>query len=161
MSINGPLKQVQEYDDGMTKQSYSDECDINVIMERAAQGGTISHLAKYEGTYSDFSDYDFFEQTRMLTKGREIFDDLPAEVRREFAQSPAAFFNYVNDPVNIAKENFGLPDLAKPGTQLIKTSPPTADERPPAAASEPASENPTPSPPAAPETPTPTAGTDS
>ncbi len=141
MSINGPLKQVKRYTDGRTKQCFADECDINAIMNRAAKGGTISHLAKYEGIYTDFSDYDFFEHTQKLTRGREVFDDLPAEIRREFSQSPAAFFKYVNDPENMAKPNFGLPELSKPGNQLIKTSPPNADEAASAAASEPASEN--------------------
>ncbi len=160
MSMNGPAKQVKKYTDGRTKQSFKAECDINKIMQRAAQGGTISHLAKYEGTYSDFSDFDFFKQTQMLTRGREVFDDLPAEIRREFGQSPAAFFDYVNDPVNIAKPNFGLPDLAKPGTQLLATSPPDADtQAAQAAASEPASANPTPERPTAPGPPPTPAGT--
>ncbi len=117
------------YDDGMTKQSFRDECDINAIMARADQGVTISHLAQFEGVYADFSDFDFHEHTRKLTQGREVFDALPAEIRREFAQSPAAFFAYVNDPANINELAEKLPGLAKPGTQLPKTSPPSADEQ--------------------------------
>ncbi len=149
MSYKGPRKQVKRYTDGRTKQSFRNECDINLIMQRAAQGGTITHLAKHQGTYSDYSDYDFFEETQKLTKGREVFDDLPAEIRREFGQSPAAFFEYVNDPENMAKPNFGLPGLAKPGTQLISTAPADADtQAAQAAASEPASVT-LPTPPAA------------
>ncbi len=146
MSINGPLKQVKKYTDGRTKQSFKDECDINLIMERAARGGTISHIAKYEGMYADFSDYDFGTHIQKLTQGREVFDGLPAEVRREFGQSPQAFFDYVNDPVNMAKPNFGLPALAKRGTQLPKKSENDADtEAALAADSEPASEKTPPS----------------
>lgn len=146
MSMNGPLKQIKKYTDGRTKQSFKDECDINKIMCRAAQGGTISHLAKYEGVYADYSDFDFHEHTTKLTKGREIFDALPAEVRHEFAQSPQAFFDYVNDPRNMADLAQKLPGLAKPGDQLIKTTPLTADEEKAAlaAASELASETPPP-----------------
>ncbi len=141
MSINGPLKQVQKYTDGRTKQSFRDECDINAIMQRAARGGTISHLAKFEGMYADFSDYDFGEHMQKLTRGREVFDDLPAELRQEFGQSPQAFFDYVNDPKNIEELAKKLPALAKPGQQLIKTAAPSADEQAAvAAASEPASE---------------------
>ncbi len=133
------------YEDGRTKQSFRDECDINLIMQRAAVGGTISHLTKYEGIYADFSDFDFFEQTQMLTRGREVFDDLPAEVRREFGQSPAAFFEYVNDPKNKDDLLKKLPGLAAPGTQLPKKSENDADtEAALAAASEPASEKLTP-----------------
>jgi len=126
--MNGPRKQVKAYKDGRTKQSFRDECDINLIMQRAAQGGTISHLAKFEGIYADFSDFDFQEHTQKLTRGREVFDDLPAEIRREFSQSPAAFFKYVNDPANKDDLLKKLPGLARPGTQLIKTSAQSADE---------------------------------
>ncbi len=132
------------YDDGRTKQSFRDECDINLIMDRAAQGASISHLNKFEGVYGDFSDYDFFDQTQKLTRGREIFDALPAETRREFGQSPQAFFDYVNDPKNKDSLQEKLPLLAKPGTQINTTSAPDADtEAAIAAASEPvANENP-------------------
>ncbi len=159
MSMNGPLKQVKKYTDGRTKQSFRDECDINLIMQRAAKGGTISHLAKYEGVYADFSDFDFFEHTQKLTQGREVFDDLPAEIRREFGQSPAAFFAYVNDPANINDLAKKLPGLARPGNQLIKTSALDADtEAAEAAAAAPAATTPTIIPPATPEIDPPTAG---
>ncbi len=116
-----------EYKDGRTKQSHRDETDIVKIMARFDRSGTISHLAKFEGTYSDFSDFDFHEQTTKLTRGREIFDELPAELRKEFGQSPAAFFKYVNDPANAGELRKKLPGLAKPGRQLPAITPPSAD----------------------------------
>ncbi len=127
------------YDDGRTKQCYKDECDIDKIMTRFNVTGTISHLAKHEGAYADFSDFDFHEQTNMLTRGREIFDALPAELRQEFGQSPAKFFAYVNDPKNVDELRKKLPALAKPGQQLPRVAAPDADkEAADAAASEPA-----------------------
>ncbi len=136
MSINGPLVQVQEYLDGRTKQSYRDECDIQKIMARAEKTGTISHLEKFEGVYGDFSDFDFFEQTQKLTRGREIFDELPGELRKEFAQSPAKFFAYVNDPANAEDLRKKLTGAAAAGRQ-IQLRPESADEAARAAASEP------------------------
>ncbi len=115
------------YDDGRTKQSHRDETDIVKIMARFDKTGTISHLVKHEGVYADFSDFDFHEQTSMLTRGREIFDDLPAELRKEFGQSPAAFFAYVNDPANEKELRKKLPALAQPGQQLPHIEPPSAD----------------------------------
>ncbi len=112
------LQKATAYVDGRTKQCYKDECDINKIMARFEVTGTISHLEKYEGVYADFSDFDFHEQTTKLAKGGEIFDALPAELRREFAQSPARFFEFVNDEANKEELRKKLPDLAKPGQQL-------------------------------------------
>ncbi len=131
--------QPKAYPDGRTKQAFRDECDIVKIMARADRGGTISHLAKHEAVYADFSDFDFFEQTQKLTRGREIFDELPAELRQEFGQSPAKFFEYVNNPANADDLAQKLPALAAPGRQLPQVTPPTADQAAAAAASEPAS----------------------
>ncbi len=115
------------YDDGRTKQCFKDDCDIEKIMRRFEETGTISHLEKFQGVYADFSDFDFFEQQNKLSRGAEIFAELPAELRKEFNQSPGAFFSYVNDPDNAEELRKKLPALAQPGRQLNKTSPPDAD----------------------------------
>jgi len=127
MSIFGTT-QPTEYKDGRTKQSFKDETDINKIMMRAEKTGTISHLNKHQGSYSDFAEFDYFENLQKLTRGREIFDDLPAEVRNEFANSPSDFFKYVNDPANKDRLETLLPALAAPGRQNLTINPPTADE---------------------------------
>ncbi len=159
MSLNGPLKQVKTYDDGRTKQCFKNECDIVKIMARAEKAGTISHLEKYEGVYADYSDFDFFEQTSKLTRGNQIFAELPAEVRREFSQSPAEFFAYVNDRKNKQDLAEKLPALAAPGNQLPDTTPPNADtQAAQAAAAAPAAITATTPPATTPATPTTPAG---
>ncbi len=115
------------YDDGRTKQCFRDECNIEKIMARADVTGTISHMAKYEGVYADFSDFDFHKQNNMLARGAEIFAALPAEIRKEFNQSEAEFFKYVNDPANADDLANKLPMLAAPGKQNIKVAAPDAD----------------------------------
>ncbi len=143
------LMKPREYNDGRTKQSHRDETDIVKIMARFNKTGTLSHLAKYEGTYSDFSDFDFHEQTTKLAQGNEIFAALPSELRKEFGQSPAKFFAYVNDPNNLEDLQTRLPALARPGRQIDAITPASADldakiaaeKAAEAAASEPASGN--------------------
>jgi len=149
MSMRGTKQPT--YKDGRTKQSFKDETDINKILQRAQKTGTISHLNKHQAMYGDFANYDFFNNTLMLTKGREVFDDLPSELRREFSNSPAEFFQYVNDPENKDRLKELLPALAEPGRQNIATSGITPADAP----SEPeASEPTTPAdPPGLPETP--------
>ncbi len=157
MSINGPLKQVKKYTDGRTKQCFSDECDIEKIMGRANRAGTISHLLKYQGVYADFSDVDFQSMTQKLTQGREIFDDLPAELRKEFEGSPAKFFAYVNDPANADNLRTKLIGATVAGRDINPAVRPTADQEDAlASASSPvASEPPQPTPAVAPATPGP------
>lgn len=145
------LKQATyKYDDGRTKQSFRDETDINQIMARAARTGTVSHLSRFQPVYADYSEFDFFECTQKLTRGREIFDKLPPEIRKEFSQNPQEFFNYVNNPANVDRLDELLPALAAPGRQLPDVSGRTAPE--PARASTPAADN---NPVATPEPPAP------
>ena len=136
---NGRLVQ-PTYKDGRTKQSFKDETDIRKILHRAHKTGTMSHLEQHQGSYGDFAEFDFMESIIMLTKGREIFDTLPSEIRSEFNQSPEEFFAYVNDPSNRDDLEKKLPGLAEPGRQNIdmsgKTDPEvntiaSADETPP------------------------------
>lgn len=130
------------YDDGRTKQSFKDETDIQKIMVRADKAGTISHLEKFEGVYGDYSDLDFHELTTQLAKGREIFAELPAEIRQEFGQDPDKFFAYVNDEAHKDQLRKDLPALAEPGRQNISITPPTADEEAAAKAADPLSADP-------------------
>lgn len=108
-----------EYGEGRTKQAFKDECDIVKILSRAQKAGTLSHLEKYEPVYGDFADFDFMEANLKLTQGREVFDQLPSELRAEFKNSPAKFFEYVNNPKNADKLREKLPALAMPGRQNV------------------------------------------
>ena len=109
----------KDYSDGRTKQSFKDSTDINKLLVKAARGDSISHLAKHQAMYGDFTDIDdLLTAHARLERGKRIFDELPGEVKREFGQSAAAFFNYVNDPANVDKLAELLPGLAERGNQL-------------------------------------------
>lgn len=108
-----------DYSDGMTKQAFKDSTDINKLMARVAAGQTISHLVKHGAVYGDFSDIDdLMDAHAKLARGQAIFDELPGEVKREFNNSPAEFFKYVNDPANAENVAEALPRLAQPGNQM-------------------------------------------
>lgn len=103
------------YDDGLTKQSFKDSVDINKILKRAQKTGTLSHISKYGPQYGDFSNFDFHEAQNQIARGREIFEALPSEVRRDFNNDPAEFFAFANKPENIDQLEKVLPQLAEPG----------------------------------------------
>lgn len=116
MSINENMKKRKfDYSDGRTKQAFKDSTDIVKILAKAQQVGAISHLAKYEGTYGDFADFDFAEANVKMAQARSVFEELPSEVRREFHQEPSRFFEYVNDPENVGRLAELLPEIAEPG----------------------------------------------
>ena len=112
------------YEDGRTKQSFKDSTDINKILYQAQRTGTISHLQAHGGIYGDFSDIDdLLTAHARLERGKEVFDQLPSEIKREFDQDVGAFFRFVNDPANkddlakllpaIAKQGDAVPDIGK------------------------------------------------
>lgn len=108
-----------EYKDGRTKQAFKDQCDINKILRKAQKTGTISHLAKYQAQYGDFSDIeDLLTAQERLKAGQAIFDELPAEVKREFGNDTGRFYRFVNDPANAENLHKVLPSLAASGTQV-------------------------------------------
>ncbi len=110
------------YEDGMTKQAFKDDTDINKILAKAAMGDTITHLAKHGAVYGDFTEIDdLLDAQQKLARGTAIFMDLPGEVRREFNQSPKEFFEFVNNPDHADRLPQLLPGLAKPGTQMGTT----------------------------------------
>lgn len=105
------------YDDGRTKQSFKDSTDINKILKQAQKQGSLDHLTKHGATYGDFADFDFFEAQNQLAKAREIFDELPSEVRKEFGNDPGRFFEYANKPEHVGRLAELLPSIAEPGLQ--------------------------------------------
>lgn len=108
----------KDYSDGRTKQSFKESCDINNILRRAQRAGALSHIQQFGGEYADFSDFDFLEAHIKLARAKEIFDHLPHTVKSEFHQSPAAFFEFANNPDNRDRLSELFPVLANPGVQL-------------------------------------------
>lgn len=133
------------------KQSFKDQCDINRILDKAKRTGTLSHIAAYQQHYSDFAGFDYEEALIKTAEAKSMFYDLPAEVRKEFANNPGAFLSFVqnNTPEAIREK---LPQLAEPGRQLPDVigggTPPSAPGASPGASGA----APRAAPPAAPET---------
>lgn len=113
------LRAERDPGESMTKQAFKDATDINRLLSRAQKAGTLSHLERFQGNYADFSDFDFHEAQNTLAEARTIFDALPSEIKKEFGHDPAAFFEYANDPANVADLEKKLPALAAPGRQHI------------------------------------------
>jgi len=96
-------KRVQFVNDepSLTKQSMSEDCDINVIMARFANTGVLSHENHRSPRYGDFADVvDYDESLRVVMEAEESFMALPAQVRARFANDPSQLIDFVRDPAN-------------------------------------------------------------
>lgn len=86
----------------LTQQSSKDECDINMIVERAKRGADITHLTTRVPQYGDFTQIptDLRECLVMVQKANEAFMTLDPFVRRRFENDPAVMLDFLNDPKN-------------------------------------------------------------
>jgi phage internal scaffolding protein len=85
----------------LTKQSFSDECDINVIMARYEKTGVLSSENPISPSYGDFTDVvDYDESLRIVMDADEAFMSLPAKVRARFQNDPSEVIEFVRDPAN-------------------------------------------------------------
>lgn len=121
---NGVLYEPEYERPGRTKQSFKDSCDINKILKKAQKAGSISHFEKHGAFYGDFAEApkDLFEAREQIERGTAIFNEAPAEIRKEFKNDPLEFYKFVNDPANSDRLREILPAIAEPGTYFPDVS---------------------------------------
>lgn len=118
-------------DDGMTRQEFAAECDINVLMARYERTGVLNHFSSKEPQYLDLTAMpdDLMAAMSMMDAAAASFMRLPATVRREFDNDPMKFVAYAEVPENLPKlREWGL---APPEPVIQAESPPS--EVPPSA----------------------------
>ncbi len=84
-----------------TVQSFKDDCDINVIMDRHAKTGlhSRSSLPLYQGDFASLP--DFQEAQDIVRKATESFESLSPSLRARFANDPKILLSFLNDPANL------------------------------------------------------------
>lgn len=91
---------VLETGKGLTKQSFTDETNINLIMRKAQKTGLVSFVNKHQGEYMDAPEMDFQEAMNYVNEANQMFLDMPAKLRKQFDNDAGKFLDYVHDPQN-------------------------------------------------------------
>lgn len=90
--------------DGLTRQEFRDECDINILMARYENTGVISHVARGEPAYFDCSEVPDLQQAlAIVAHATDAFMTLPAKARAEFDNDPVRFHDFAVDPQNLPR----------------------------------------------------------
>ncbi len=137
MSMFGLISPV--YDDGRTKQSFADSTDINKIIKKAQISGGLSHALKYDAAvYGEFTGVDLLGAYNQVERAKQIFGELPSEVRNEFGGDAFKFAGFASDPANIGRLAELIPAIAEPARYFPKpgTEPAVMPARVPEAAPE-------------------------
>lgn len=96
-------------DEVMTEQNHMRQCDINVILGKAAQTQTIGHVTQYEEMYGAITPDDLLQSMIEVKKAEHMFQDLPAKLRNKFENKPYLFLEFVQNPANKSEmEELGL-----------------------------------------------------
>lgn len=119
-----------------TKQSFKDETNIQFIVDKYQQTGTLEHLKEYEGNYGDFANIDFHEAMNTITRANEMFEDLPSNIRADFENDPGKFLEYAIEPKNhegMVKLGLAHPKPVEEPLEIILKPEPAKAEEPPTA----------------------------
>lgn len=102
--------------EGMTKQSFKDECDVNRIMARYLATGELPNINALPPQYLDVTALDFQEHQNFIAGANSLFQELPSAIRSRFGNSPAEFLDFCSHEKN-------RPELAEMGLLRPITEP--------------------------------------
>lgn len=92
----------QSANDGMCRQEFANECDINVLMARYEKDGVVNHFARGEPKYMDVSNVPPYDVAiQQVRDAEEAFMKLNARVRSRFDNDPGQFMDFCADPKNL------------------------------------------------------------
>lgn len=104
--------------DGVTKQSFAAECDVNNIVNRWLKSGQLPMANNSMAQYLDVSNVsDYHACLNMVLQAQSMFQALPASVRDRFQNDPGKFLEFAENPANAAEMvSLGLAVPREPST---------------------------------------------
>lgn len=88
----------------LTKQSFAKDTNINSIMSRYEKTGLITHTQKNSASYGDFSETNSYQESlNQIMLAQNMFDSLPATIRKQFENEPILFLEFCENPDNKQK----------------------------------------------------------
>lgn len=99
----------------LTKQSFKDDCDVNVILKRFETTGILPE-ATSSPQFGDFADVDDYQSAlHKVMAAEDAFMSLDAKLRLRFENDPVRFVDFVSNPANNAELiALGLVNAPKP-----------------------------------------------
>lgn len=111
----------------LTDQSYKNDADVNVLVARWKKTGILPEKGQKQYVDLTAAPQSLLEAHQIVQEAYELFQDLPATLRKAMGNDPANLEEFVNDPKNTEI-------LVEHG--LVKKGALSASEKPPKAISE-------------------------
>lgn len=88
------------HEESKTEQHHKDRTNVNNIIKKYHKTGVLQTLNTIEGIYGDVTGVDFQSAMDLVTSAQEMFQALPSKVRAKFANNPALFLDFADNPDN-------------------------------------------------------------
>lgn len=105
--------------ESLTDQQYKDECDVNNIIKKYLQTGSVTHVRNaQQGVYADLTELpSYHEAMGVVAKANEAFQEIPAAIRNRFNHNPQELIDFLADKKNNDEAiKLGLKTPPKPVT---------------------------------------------
>lgn len=101
----------------MAVQADADAVDINKLIQRAQNGGTMPQASR-QGFYGDVSDFGGLQEAFIkVQEAQELFLQYPADLRERFDNDPVRLVEFLEDPGNLDEAvKLGLVEKRVPET---------------------------------------------
>lgn len=122
--------------EGVTRQEFADEADVNVLMARFEKTGQLpSVVGTNAPAYLDVSDVpDLMTALQVVEQAKAAFMTLPAKTRAEFENDPMRFVEFAENPENLERmREWGLAPPAEAPAAPMKVevvNPPPGEKAP-------------------------------
>ena len=108
----------------LTKQSFTDECDINSIMRKFQKTGALTHVSNHAENYGFATSEDFSSSMQLVAQATTMFEELPSSIRKQFNNEPGQFLDFVQDPANLEEmREMGLANQYSTNGEIPLTQP--------------------------------------
>lgn len=112
--------------ESMTQQQYKDDCDVNLIIKKYIETGSVTHVRNAaEGVYADLTDLPSFEEAmKTVAEASAAFETVPAHIRLRFNNDPGQFISFLDNPENdeeAIKLNLKVRRQAPPPDPILTT----------------------------------------
>lgn len=87
-------------EEGMTKQSFKAECDINNILARYQKTGILEYVQEKQPQYADVTGLDYQNALNIVIEAEQLFNEIPANIRKKFGNDPTEFLGWIQNPAN-------------------------------------------------------------
>jgi len=87
--------------ESLTEQQHAPSLDIKTMINKYDRTGVLSNVQKGKAMYGDFTKVNEYQDAiDLVTNSKNMFNELPSDIRQKFSNNPGEFFEWITNPAN-------------------------------------------------------------